>query len=108
MGRSENETTEATDNAEKEADCPGGDRQQCARGGHAHRPGTDGDVRLGPCSHGRQLYRYRDPVSCGWTSADPITIAFPTAIGLWATATPSSLTVSLSYAITLPRRAAVR
>jgi ricin-type beta-trefoil lectin protein len=40
------------------------------------------------------------PVTCGWTSANPIDIALPTAIGLWARATPSSLTVVLSYDVT--------
>jgi ricin-type beta-trefoil lectin protein len=40
------------------------------------------------------------PVACGWTSSDPVVIAYPTAIGLWASATPSTLSVTLSYDVT--------
>src|ERR1700690_2565307 len=40
------------------------------------------------------------PVSCGWTANDPVTVDYPTSLGLWATTTPAGLTVTLTYDVT--------
>jgi hypothetical protein len=40
------------------------------------------------------------PVTCGWTSADPLTLTDPSSIGLWAESTPAGLPVQYAYDVT--------
>ena len=47
-----------------------------------------------------QCYGTGSPVSCGWTANDPVTVNYPTSLGLWATTTPAGLTVTLTYQVT--------
>jgi hypothetical protein len=47
-----------------------------------------------------QCYGSGSPVSCGWTANDPVTVDYPTSLGLWATTTPAGLTVTLTYDVT--------